>query len=75
MEVLFLYEECVKTEKTECGWCGATDQNLVVTSNGKVACEDWVACAERELKRGSEKIPEPFQLPFGRKVMPTASAL
>lgn len=53
--------------KTGCEWCGAKDQNLIVMSNGKIACEDWRSCSERELKKGAEKSPEPFPLPFGRK--------
>lgn len=54
--------------KPMCDWCGATDQNLLVMSNEKVACEDWHACAERELRKGAQPVPEPFQLPWGRTV-------
>lgn len=57
----------METVKTACVWCGSTDQNLIIIGNNKPACEDWVACAERELKKGAEQKPEPFQLPFGRK--------
>lgn len=51
-----------------CDWCGATDQNLLVLENGKVACEDWQACAERELRKSAPEQQVPFQLPWGRTV-------